>query len=60
MIKEKNLSAKEKILKAEEAYRKFSDIMTELSRRQKTILEKAIKKIEIGQIEKIRKNLNLS
>lgn len=55
----KNLSVKEKILKAEEAYQKFSNIMAKLSRRQKAVLEKAIKNIEARQIEKIRKNLNL-
>lgn len=60
MTEGKNLSTREKVLKAEEAYRKFSDIMAELSRRQRIILEKAIKKIETGQIEKIRKNLNLN
>lgn len=60
MAEEKNLSTREKILKAEEAYRKFSGIMAELSKKQRTILEKAIKKIEVEQIEKIRKNLNLN
>ena len=55
-----NLSIKEKILRAEEAYQKFSDIMIELSRRQKTVLEKAIKTIEVRQIEKLRKKLNLN
>jgi hypothetical protein len=60
MAEAKKLSPREKILKAEEAYRKFSDIMAELSQRQRVILEKAIKKIEAGQIEKIRKNLNLN
>ncbi|MFA5413085.1 MAG: hypothetical protein WC348_00895 [Patescibacteria group bacterium] len=60
MAEEKNLSIKEKILKAEGAYRKFSKIMADLSLRQRTVLEKAIKKIEAEQIEKIRKNLNLS
>lgn len=55
----KNLSVKERILKAEEAYQKFSNIMAKLSRRQRAVLEKAIKNIEARQIEKIRKNLNL-
>ena len=55
-----NLSIKEKILRAEEAYQKFSDIMIELSRRQKIVLEKAIKTIEARQIEKLRKKLNLN
>ncbi len=60
MAEEKKLSAREKILKAEDAYQKFSDIMSKLSRRQRTVLEKAIKKIEMQQIEKIRKNLKLT
>ncbi|MFA5128762.1 MAG: hypothetical protein WC445_02210 [Patescibacteria group bacterium] len=60
MAEGKNLSTREKILKAEEAYKKFSDIMFKLSRRQRAVLEKAIKKIEAEQIEKIRKNLNLN
>ncbi len=59
MAEEKKLSTREKILKAEDAYQKFSDIMAKLTRRQRTVLEKAIKKIEAQQIEKIRKNLRL-
>jgi hypothetical protein len=60
MAEVKNLSTKEKIFRAEEAYRRFFDVMENLTRRQRTIVEKAIKKIEVRQIEKIRKNLNLS
>ncbi len=59
MAEGKNLSIKEKILKAEEAYQKFLDIMAKLSRRQRAVLEKAIGNIEARQMEKIRKNLNL-
>lgn len=55
-----NFSTKDKIAKAEQAYRKFSDIMGGLNRRQKALVEGAIKKIEDQQIEKIRKKLNLS
>ncbi|MFH2136121.1 MAG: hypothetical protein ABII19_00590 [Patescibacteria group bacterium] len=60
MAEEKNLAIKEKILRAEEAYQKFSDIMAKLSRRQRAVLEKAIKEIEARQIEKLRKKLNLN
>ncbi|MBU1146280.1 hypothetical protein KKD80_01910 [Patescibacteria group bacterium] len=60
MAEEKNLAIKEKILRAEEAYQKFSDIMAKLSRRQRAVLDKAIKEIETRQIEKLRKKLNLN
>jgi hypothetical protein len=55
-----NLSTGDRIAKAEEAYRKFSNIMAGLSERQKMIIGEAIKKIENQQIEKIRKKLNLN
>lgn len=48
------------LARAEEAYRKFSGIMAGLSLRQKEIAEKAIKKIESQQIDKLRKKLNLN
>jgi mevalonate kinase len=50
----------EALAQAEEAYRKFSDIMAGLSLRQKEIVERAIKKIEQQQIDKLRKKLNLN
>jgi len=60
MVSKENITTKEALARAEEAYKEFSDIMAGLSKRQKEIIEKAIKKIESQQIEKIRRKLNLS
>jgi hypothetical protein len=60
MAEVKNLSTKEKILRAEEAYRRFFDVMENLTQRQKMVVAKAIQKIDAGQIDKIRKSLNLN
>lgn len=54
------VNREEILARAEEAYRKFSDIMTTLTERQKKIVERAIKRIEEQQIEKLRKKLNLN
>lgn len=59
MPEENNLSIKERITKAEGAYRKFSGIMAGLTERQKLIVGEAIKKIENQQIEKLRKKLKI-
>jgi len=60
MVETKKLSTKEKILRAEEAYQKFFDVMENLTQRQKMVVAKAIQKIDAGQIDKIRKSLNLN
>lgn len=60
MAKGENLSIKEKILRAEAAYQKFLNIMANLTRRQRAVLEKAIGKVEAQQMEKLRKKLNLN
>jgi hypothetical protein len=60
MVLKGNITREKALARAEEAYKKFSDIMAGLPRRQKQIVEGAIKKIEKQQIEKLRKKLNLS
>jgi hypothetical protein len=60
MVSKENIKIEESLVRAEEAYRKFSDIMAGLTRRQKQIIGEAIEKIEKQQIEKLRKKLNLN
>lgn len=60
MVINGRMTKNEALAQAEEAYRKFFNIMAGLTRRQRSVVEKAIKKIEIQQMEKIRRRLNLS
>ncbi len=60
MVSKEGIAREEKLIRAEKAYKKFSEIMAGLTARQKEVIEGAIRKIEKQQMEKIRKKLNLS